>query len=873
MAAGSDPSSEALEAYSSFLSELGTEDAVGFEAFLGGHPSLSDDLLALDAVHGDLRRLVERAASEERASRSLGGRMRDELGIEPGSGVSLQGEGEAGADEEEGVLGSRYRAMGEVGRGGMGVVLKVWDKELRRANAMKIIRGADEKDGGGPTDSRTRKLTERFLEEAQITAQLDHPGILPVHELGIGREGEVYFTMQLVKGIDLTEVFKKVEEREERWTRTRALHALLKVCEAMAYAHDKDVVHRDLKPANVMVGKYGEVYVMDWGLARVMGRTDPHDVRLRSGTEQISLSIRTDREDARESDRDSSLYTMDGDIIGTPAYMSLEQARGDLEQLGPHSDVYAVGAMLYHLTTGQCPYVTRGERLSPHALIGLLLTTDPVPAEKLAPRMPAELASIIAKAMAREAADRYRTMGELAEDLRAYLDNWVVRAHANGAWAEARKWVRRNRALAVVGGALAATLVAATVVTVSLWRDAHREAEMAREARGDAVREAELAEEARGAAMSEMARAETARARAVNLADFLAELLRKGDPEVAGGGRGRTVLDLSEDALAELESGRFDDDTESKATLLATIGESLLNNGRLLEARPALEEALALREQSANGWTAGLVEALRLFGGFLLVDGDPEAAVPLFERALEGAEALDGDGAMAASVRIGLADALVGLGRFEEALPLGQRAIEVLRALEGEEVQLATALNLRALTLQLLGRYGEAMASGNEALDVALEAGPEGEPLLIVALNTLGTTALQQSDWFRAEAMFREALDRARSVYSGDHPYLAGTLQNLASALTGAPEEAVTLYREAADMHRRLHGGDHPDLAITLSNLAASQAQTGDLDGALATSRTAVEMAARVFPEGHPDRASIEATRGDLLLDAEGRDG
>ena len=387
------------------------------------------------------------------------------------------------------------------------------------------------------------------------------------------------------------------------------------------------------------------------------------------------------------------------------------------------------------------------------------------------------------------------------------------------------------------------------------------------------MREAELAEEARGAAMSEMARAETARARAVNLADFLAELLRKGDPEVAGGGRGRTVLDLSEDALAELESGRFDDDTESKATLLATIGESLLNNGRLLEARPALEEALALREQSADGWTAGLVEALRLFGGFLLVDGDPEAAVPLFERALEGAEALDGDGAMAASVRIGLADALVGLGRFEEALPLGQRAIEVLRALEGEEVQLATALNLRALTLQLLGRYGEAMASGNEALDVALEAGPEGEPLLIVALNTLGTTALQQSDWFRAEAMFREALDRARSVYSGDHPYLAGTLQNLASALTGAPEEAVTLYREAADMHRRLHGGDHPDLAITLSNLAASQAQTGDLDGALATSRTAVEMAARVFPEGHPDRASIEATRGDLLLDAEGRDG
>ena len=174
---------------------------------------------------------------------------------------------------------SRYVFKGEIGRGGMGVVLRVFDAELRRTLAMKVVLGS----GGastGDTPAVDPEQLSRFLEEAQVTGQLDHPGVVPVHELGVDQDGQVYFTMRLVKGRTFREVIDLVhqegEGRGESWAITRALGHLLKVCEAMAFAHDKGVVHRDLKPANVMVGEYGEVYVMDWGIARVHGREDTH---------------------------------------------------------------------------------------------------------------------------------------------------------------------------------------------------------------------------------------------------------------------------------------------------------------------------------------------------------------------------------------------------------------------------------------------------------------------------------------------------------------------------------------------------------------------------------------------------------------------
>ena len=187
----------------------------------------------------------------------------------------------------------------------MGTILRVWDGDLRRNLAMKVMHGrgvGSSSPGEGAGGAVDQERLGRFLEEAQITGQLDHPGVVPVHDLGIDSKGRCYFTMRFVRGRELKEVFDLAREHKEGWTRTKVLGAILKVCEAMAYAHSKGVVHRDLKPANVMVGRFGETYVMDWGLARVLGRHDSHDLRLKPQPQDASAMslVRTVRRDETE---------------------------------------------------------------------------------------------------------------------------------------------------------------------------------------------------------------------------------------------------------------------------------------------------------------------------------------------------------------------------------------------------------------------------------------------------------------------------------------------------------------------------------------------------------------------------------------------
>ncbi|MCC7014137.1 MAG: protein kinase [Planctomycetes bacterium] len=335
-----------------------------------------------------------------------------------------------------------YQVGERIARGGMGEIVAVHDPVLRRDMVMKIVRGDDWR----ACDERARRV-ERFLREARTTGQLDHPGIVPVHELGVHSDGRPYFTMKRVRGQTLADLFAQHRKGDIDWSQARLLIVLQRVCEATAYAHSRGAIHRDLKPANVMVGDFGEVYVMDWGLSKL------RDDAGQPETSSVGASSSGD-----------SLATMEGEVIGTPCYMSPEQAAGAQNHVGPATDVYAIGAMLYELICGSPPYCVEGRAPPPHAVLARLLRGPPAPLEHCAPRTPAELLAICDKAMRRDPRQRFVDARDLASDLAAFAEDRVVRAHRTGPIVELRKWIRRNRALTA-----SAAMALLAVLVGSVW--------------------------------------------------------------------------------------------------------------------------------------------------------------------------------------------------------------------------------------------------------------------------------------------------------------------------------------------------------------------------------------------------------------------
>lgn len=481
-----DRSAEADALFDEFQRREEAGEAPDFEALCVAHPEQRRELRALR----DGQLLVDRLLPARSATRAGGSDEPltsllgvDDLASTERPSLLLQ------QLEARGPSDDRFRDRAEVARGAMGVVYSALDGLLRRRLALKVALARPRRAVSGEIPSSgdpAVRSVARFLEEAQITSQLDHPGIVPVHDIGLDAEGRVFFAMRLVRGEDLRTVLRHVRDGREGWSQVRAIGVLLKVCEAMSYAHSKGVIHRDLKPSNVMVGRFGEVYVMDWGLARVRGCADQHDLRWRHEHVPGSSELRTERSDAAEEaddDSDSALATMDGDVIGTPAYMSPEQAQGRVALLDERSDVYAVGALMYQMITGEVPFVAPGMKPSARTILARVLDGPPRALESFGRVAPVELVAICEKAMARERMDRYSNMAALAEDLRAYLEGRVVSAYGTSTWAETRKWLRRNGALASALGVGLAAIVLALVLVPKVLDARHWDSILAFKAR------------------------------------------------------------------------------------------------------------------------------------------------------------------------------------------------------------------------------------------------------------------------------------------------------------------------------------------------------------------------------------------------------
>jgi serine/threonine-protein kinase len=757
-------------------------------------------------------------------------------------------------------VGPRYHLHGEIARGGIGVVLKGRDVDLGRDVAVKILR----EEHAGDAD-----VVFRFIEEAQIGGQLQHPGIVPVYDLGTSGENRPYFAMKLVKGRTLAAMFE--DRRSSPAERRRSLAVFESVCRTVAYAHARGVIHRDLKPSNVMVGAFGEVQVVDWGLAKVLGQESEDRARVRRPRPEAQSVITTVRSGS------SGSHSLVGSVMGTPAYMSPEQARGEIEKVDTRGDVFALGAILCEILTGAPPYVGTDAEIARQAsraeLGGALRRLEDCDAHE-------SLVDLCKACLAPQKQDRPKDAGEVADGVAAYLaavERRAEQARVDGAKARVRAEGDRHarRLVWLIAGCAAAALLAGGGGFAWLRGSATTRARASRTAATEALAEATLL---RGRASSSgdvraIAEARSAGKRAVDLAAPLdaSDPARVGADQLlkdlyADEAKARAAAETkARDAAtaARLASIRLDDAARpDPARRAAALAAALREHGIDVETLSAEETARRVRGSAIRG---DLVDALDAWAGpteetrgraraavaaARAADPDPwrdalRAAVGRGQVRAAG-DVFDAE-KQPASAAVLLAERLDAAGDSAQAAQVLWKAflvhpenfwINVVRArllLVAKPPQrrfalrhLAAAAAVEARSARALDLVGSLeLAAGDSAAAVrTLSDAVARDPALARAHADLGDALAQTGDVAKALAEHREAVQRV--------PDDTDFARRLAESLVLA-KQWTSAVSTAADAATRA-----PQSAAARRVLAQALLGSGDVDGAVAEARKAV---------------------------------
>ena len=775
--------------------------------------------------------------------------------------TSLAGEAEApdadgGADRPATSL--RFRILRDHARGGLGRVSVALDRELGREVALKEIRleRAD--------DPASRA---RFLREAEITGRLEHPGIVPIYALGRYRNGRPYYAMRFIQGQSLREAIRALHsprrpgEAPEAMGLRRLLRAFIDVCNVVAYAHSRGVVHRDLKPANVMLGPFGETLVVDWGLAKALddGPGEPGDGRGGLGSGSSGSAV--------ETHADS--------IIGTPAYMSPEQAEGKLDRVGPPSDVYSLGAMLHAILVGRPPAETRASGIASRG------ARVEVP-RLLDPRVPRALEAVCVKAMAERPEGRYDSARSLGEEVERWMADEPVSAMPEPLLVRARRMAKRNK---VAAASAAAALVVATVALGVLAVRERASNDRLRLERDRATARYSLAKEAIDGFREAVEENLDVRDRP-DLASVRKALLRQPIAyyrrllEELGSGHRDGLEDLGDlaDAYDDLASLSDEMDTPENALRIAQDAVSIRR--RLAVERPGVrnEDRLANSLNQLGNVLARLNradEALEVLGEAVGLRRS------LVVQAPEGREQrLD-----LARLLLNIAGRRSELGRFEESDASYEEALALLGPAEAADPSDPDLLSVRAAAeyglgnlrrmmareartrserLALMSRALQSFDRGSSLQERAVAEDPENVEALALlgrARNNAGLIRLdinrldEALDDYESAREAKQRLVGARPTVASYRADLARTEMNIGEILflTGRLEEADRSYREAMEEQERLVAA-HPevdlyrsDLANTLYYVGRLRNAEGRLDEALAPLRRGADLQREVF--------------------------
>jgi tRNA A-37 threonylcarbamoyl transferase component Bud32 len=699
----------------------------------------------------------------------------------------------------------RYALLQLHAQGGIGRVWRARDEDLGREVALKELR---------PEQAETPASVARFVEEARVTGQLEHPGIVPVHELAQRpADGHFFYTMRFVKGRTLHDAIKDYHRKRQAGQPgpldlREQLTAFVAVCNAVAYANSRGVLHRDLKPQNVALGDFGEVLVLDWGLARVLGQDN--------GAASLA-PVTVPPEVAREA-------TLQGQVLGTPSYMPPEQAEGQTQRLGRHSDVYGLGAILYEILTAEPPFT------GPSTLDILLkvVSESPVRPRQRVATTPPTLEAVCLKALAKQPDQRYASAKELAQEVERWLADEPVHAYREALPVRLVRWGRRHRTL--VAGLAAAVLVAlvALAVGLAIVGGLNRRLETAN---ADLTESNNKLETARADAEAKRVEAERERAIAVAVSEFLRrDLLGQADisnqpllgeqverdPDIK-------VVELLDRASQVIE-GRFRDQPSTEGAIRQTIGGAYHALGKYEIGQRHLERSLDVLKKSLGPDHLFTLHSKNNLASVYLDRGNYDKAEPLFLEVLQQSEKkLGADHSTTLKIKNNLAGLHKAQGNYDKAELL---FLEVLKQHEKkgrpDHPDTLTIKHNLAAVYHDQGNYDKAEPLFLEVSQQQEKQLGADHPSTLTSKLHLAVLYSKQSKYTQAERLCLEVLQQWQKKWGADHPNTLTSKHHLALLYQylGKYDKAEPLHLEVFQQQEKKLGADHPNTLASKHCLA-----------------------------------------------------